>query len=131
VVEGRLLGKPASATEAASMLARLAGRTHGVVSGVALRRSTRAGPPVLPQETRTASAWTDVTFLQLGPEEVDAYLASGEWKGKAGAYAVQGLAAVFVSEMRGEYSNVVGLPLCLLARMFHDLGFDLLRRRWL
>jgi septum formation protein len=131
VVEGRVLGKPASAAEAASMLAQLAGRTHGVISGVALRRSARAGHSALPKETRTASAWTDVTFLQLGSEEVDAYLASGEWKGKAGAYAVQGLAALFVSEIRGEYSNVVGLPLCLLARMFRDLGFDLLRRRWL
>ncbi len=131
VVDDRVMGKPLSATEAASMVAKLAGRTHRVVSGVALRRSASAGHAGRPEETQVASAWTDVTFLPLGPKDVDAYIASGEWKGKAGAYAVQGLAALFVSEVRGEYSNVVGLPLCLLARMFRDLGFDLLRRHWL
>ncbi len=77
-----------------------------------------------------ASAVTDVTFLPLEQAEIDAYVASGEWKGKAGAYAIQGLAGLFVSEVRGEYSNVVGLPLCLLARMFREVGFDLVRRAW-
>jgi septum formation protein len=131
VVDERAMGKPRSAEEAASMLTRLSGRTHQVVSGVALRRSLRAGTPGGSEETRIASASTDVTFQPLRPRDVDAYIASGEWRGKAGAYAVQGLAALFVSEVRGEYSNVVGLPLCLVATMFRDLGFDLLQRCWL
>jgi septum formation protein len=131
VADNRVMGKPHSAEEATSMLTRLSGRSHKVVSGVALRRSPRAGAPRGSEETRIASASTRVTFLPLGPEDVEAYIASGEWRGKAGAYAVQGLAALFVSEVRGEYSNVVGLPLCLVATMFRDLGFDLLQRRWL
>jgi septum formation protein len=131
VVDGCVLGKPMSAKEAASMLVSLGGRSHRVVSAVALRRSAIPGDPGRAEDTRVSSAWTDVDFLPLGAEDVEAYVASGDWKGKAGAYAVQGLAALFVSEVRGEYSNVVGLPLCLLARMFKELGFDLLRRRWL
>lgn len=131
VVDDRVMGKPLSAADAASMLTTLAGRTHRVVSGVALRRSGSADGPDGFEETRVASAWTDVTFLSLSKEDVEAYVTSGEWKGKAGGYAVQGLAALFVAEVRGEYSNVVGLPLCLLARMFRELGFDLLRRCWL
>jgi septum formation protein len=72
-----------------------------------------------------------VTFIELEPAQIQAYLASGEWTDKAGAYGVQGLAGMFVSEVRGEYSNVVGLPLCLLARLFREAGFDLLLRQWL
>lgn len=130
VVDDRVMGKPQSAADAASMVAALAGRTHRVVSGVALRRSGFADGPDGFGETRVGHAWTDVTFLPLSEDDVDAYVASGEWKGKAGGYAVQGLAALFVAEVRGEYSNVVGLPLCLLARMFRELGFDLLGRCW-
>ena len=74
-------------------------------------------------------AITDVTFLPLDEADIDAYVASGEWKGKAGAYAIQGLAGLLVSRVEGEYSNVVGLPLCLLAGMFRDLGFDILEKR--
>lgn len=131
VVDDRVLGKPACAAEAEIMLTKLSGRTHRVVSGVALRRSAATGDPGRAEETRIASAWTDVTFVRLEAADVDSYVRSGEWKGKAGAYAVQGLAGSFVSEVRGEYSNVVGLPLCLLARMFRESGFDLLRRTWL
>jgi len=130
-LDGRVMGKPGSADEAAGMLACLSGRTHQVVSGVALARSESRSPSEGTARTRVSTATTEVTFRPLEPAQVAAYLASGEWKGKAGAYAVQGLAALFVSEIRGEYSNVVGLPLCLLAAMFRDLGFDLLRRCWL
>lgn len=136
-VDDRVMGKPASAHEAAEMLARLSGRTHQVVSGVALARTTSpskalgGGDTATAGETRVAGAMTDVTFLSLEPGDIDAYVASAEWKGKAGAYAIQGLAGSCVSEVRGEYSNVVGLPLCLLARMFREAGFDLLRRAWL
>lgn len=141
--DGRALGKPGSAAEAARMLRTLSGRDHQVVSGVALARVVgpsatvgtapirgRGGPPIDP-EILVEHAVTDVTFLPLSADDIDAYVASGEWRGKAGAYAVQGLAGTFVSEVRGEYSNVVGLPLCLLSRMFRAAGFDLLRRTWL
>ncbi len=94
-----------------------------MVSGVALLAGTNGcGWP---------RRLTDVTFLELDEARVDAYIASGEWTDKAGAYGVQGLAGMFVSEVRGEYSNVVGLPLCLLASLFREAGFDLLRRQWL
>jgi septum formation protein len=135
-VDDRVMGKPTSAQEAAEMLARLSGRTHQVVSGVALARTAR--PPKTTErggtaavgETRVALAVTDVTFMHLELEDIEAYVASAEWKGKAGGYAIQGLAGSYVSEVRGEYSNVVGLPLCLLTRMFREAGFDLVRRAW-
>ncbi len=79
---------------------------------------------------QVAAAVTQVTFAPLDEESIAAYVASGEWRGKAGAYAVQGLAGMFVTGICGEYSNVVGLPLCLLARLLRSLGFDLLRRSW-
>lgn len=135
-LDGVAMGKPDSATEAASMLRRLSGRTHQVISGVALARTLpptpgagSAGAPSL-TEPRIGCATTDVTFLPLSDHAIDGYLASGEWKGKAGAYAIQGIAAFFVLEICGEYSNVVGLPLCLLAQLFRDSGFDLLLKRW-
>lgn len=121
-VNGKVLGKPGSSAAAGEMLRALAGRTHEVVSGVALVRT--AG------ETRVAHAVTSVTFLPLDDSRITSYVASGEWVGKAGGYAVQGLAGLFVSGIKGEYSNVVGLPLCLLARLFREAGFDLLERRW-
>jgi len=136
-LDGVAMGKPDSATEAAAILRRLSGRTHQVISGVALARTLPATPgagcagaPSI-AEPRVGCATTDVTFLALSDDDIDAYLASGEWKGKAGAYAIQGIAAFFAPEIRGEYSNVVGLPLCLLAQLFRDSGFDLLLRRWL
>jgi len=128
---GHVMGKPGSVAEAAEMLETLAGKTHQVVSGIALARTVRRGEVLTIGEARVTSAVTEVTFLPLVKGDIDAYVASGEWRGKAGAYAVQGLAGSFVSELRGEYSNVVGLPLCLLARTFRESGFDLLRRIWL
>jgi septum formation protein len=140
---GRVMGKPASRAEAVAMIAQLAGKTHQVVSGVALRRvgeaggaaaasAERPGAGAAPNEQlHVATATTDVTFLPLDQAGIEAYIASGEWTDKAGAYGVQGLAGMFVAEVRGEYSNVVGLPLCLLAGLFREAGFDLLRRQWL
>jgi septum formation protein len=119
----RVMGNPTSRADAAAMIAGLAGRTHQVVSGVALQRVGGA--------LHVAAATTDVTFLALDKRQIEAYLDSGEWTDKAGAYGVQGLAATFVTEVRGEYSNVVGLPLCLLARVFQQAGFDLMLRQWL
>ena len=135
-IDDRVMGKPASAEEASAMLASLSGRTHQVVSGVALRRAgggkgSRAYRAPLDERTVTGCATTDVTFVELQASQIAVYVESGEWKGKAGGYAIQGLAGLFVSEIRGEHSNVVGLPLCLLARLFREFGFDLVARQWL
>jgi septum formation protein len=132
--DGAVMGKPSSAEEAAQMLRSLSGRVHQVVSGVALVRTagetgTQAAVPA--GVIHVAVATTDVTFRHLGAAEAEAYVDSGEWRGKAGGYAIQGLAAFFVSEVRGEYSNVVGLPLGLLGEMFREQGFDLVQRTWL
>lgn len=121
VVDGAILGKPADREEAGAMLALLAGRRHEVVSGVALLRGVQV----------VAHAVTAVRFATLNEKQRNAYVASGEWEGKAGAYAIQGLAALFVDAIEGEYANVVGLPLALLARLFRRLGFDLVTRTWL
>jgi septum formation protein len=140
-VAGRVMGKASSAGEAADMLRTLSGRTHQVVSGVALLRGledrlsllegVEPGPaPHIAGRLRVDWAVTDVTFLPLDEAAIGAYVASGEWRGKAGAYAIQGLAGLLVSRVEGEYSNVVGLPLCLLSRMFRELGFDILTRSW-
>lgn len=129
-VSGRVMGKPATAGEAVAMLSSLSGQTHQVVSGVALARTAGWGSRPEITQVRVASAVTDVVFSALEPARIEAYVATGEWRGKAGAYAIQGAAGLFVSEVRGEYSNVVGLPLCLLTRMFRESGFDLVRREW-
>jgi septum formation protein len=131
VVAGEwVMGKPSSTAEAASMLGMLAGRTHQVVSGVALARVGDGGRAQM-EDARVAHAVTGVTFSALDEARIAAYLASGEWRGKAGAYAIQGLAGLWVERIEGEYSNVVGLPLCLLAELFFDHGFDVVRREWL
>jgi septum formation protein len=100
--DGELLGKPADDADAARMLNLLAGATHRVVTGVCCHTAERI---------EVAAAVTYVTFLSLSEAEIAAYVASGEPRGKAGAYAIQGLAARWTSRILGEYSNVVGLPL--------------------
>ncbi len=108
VLDGVVYGKPANAADAERMLLALAGRTHEVVSGLCLL--TRAWEEVAPEVTR-------VTFRQLTPREVAAYLRSGEWNGRAGGYAIQGLGASLVERIEGDYLNVVGLPGALLVRL--------------
>jgi septum formation protein len=108
VCEGNRIGKPADATEAERMLELLAGRTHVVVSGLCLR--TRAWEELHREETH-------VTFRDLTPRDLAHYLASGEWEGRAGAYAIQGFGASLVAHVRGDYLNVVGLPAALLVRL--------------
>lgn len=129
-VGGRVMGKPATAQEAADMLGSLSGKTHQVVSGVALLRTAYGAGPEGREKLRVASAVTGVTFSVLDSAQIEAYVAGGEWRGKAGGYAVQGLAGFFVTGLRGEYSTVVGLPLHLLYQLFRELGFDLVRREW-
>ena len=113
VIDGLVLGKPADAAEAVSMLTRIAGRTHEVVTGVALHRGdTRA----------EAFEVTQVTLVPLTAAEIDRYVATGEPMDKAGAYGAQGLASRYVERVEGSYTNVVGLPLAVVDRLFGQLG---------
>ena len=114
----RLLGKPADEAEARAMLEALSGRTHTVVTGVALvgvERGLRA----------TAHETTTVAFRRLSPREIAAYASGPEPFDKAGAYAVQGKAALFVERLEGDYDNVVGLPLKTVARLLEAAGVEL------
>jgi septum formation protein len=108
VLDGRIYGKPAGEGEAAQMLAELGGRTHLVVSGLCL--ITPAGEDVAHDATR-------VSLRKLTPRDIAAYVASGEWEGRAGAYAIQGRGAGLVERLEGDYLNVVGLPAALLVRL--------------
>jgi septum formation protein len=108
VCDGRVYGKPADAGEAEAMLEALAGKTHEVVSGLCLL--TRAWEEVDHDVTR-------VTFRALTPRDLAAYVASGEWRDRAGAYAIQGRGAALVERIEGDYLNVVGLPAALLVRL--------------
>ena len=103
VVDGDVLGKAADAGEARAVLTRLSGRSHVVTTSVSLLVPGAA--------ERHFAVHTQVEFRELGARELDGYLASGEWRGKAGAYAVQGIGAGLVRAVRGSYTNVVGLPL--------------------
>jgi septum formation protein len=108
LLDGRVYGKAESAAAARVMLDELSGRRHRVVSGVSL---LGAGEDVLSHEV------TDVTFRTLTQDVVDAYLAGGEWEGRAGAYAIQGLGGRLVERIEGDYLNVVGLPGALLVSL--------------
>jgi len=108
VLDGRVYGKAADEEEARQMLNELSGRTHAVVSGVCLLGS---GEELLAHEV------TDVTFRLLPHDVVTTYLESGEWEGRAGAYAIQGLGGRLVERIEGDYLNVVGLPGALLVSL--------------
>jgi len=111
VLDGRIYGKPATAQEAEAMLEELAGRTHDVVSGLAL---------VTPGWEAVAHDQTQVTFRPLTPRDLAAYVASGEWEGRAGGYAIQGRGAALVRRIDGDYLNVVGLPAAVLVRLLAE-----------
>jgi septum formation protein len=113
VVRGRRLGKPQDRDEALEMLRLLHGRTHEVWTGLAVYHQG---------ERRTATECTRVQLLRLEREELEAYVATGEPLGKAGAYAIQGLAAQFVKRIDGDYSNVVGLPLARLRQVLQEFA---------
>ena len=108
VLDGEMYGKPASAADAERMLERLGGRTHEVVSGLCV---------ITPRWTATLDERTRVTFRPLTPRDLAHYVASGEWEGRAGGYAVQGLGASLVERIEGDYLNVVGLPAAALVRL--------------
>ena len=113
VLDGRILGKPADFAESREMLLSLSGRSHQVMTAVALVGAGRESSRVVTSE---------VSFRTLGEAEIAAYWASGEPCDKAGSYGIQGLAAVFVNHMQGSYSAVVGLPLCETAEMLGQFG---------
>lgn len=132
VVGGRILGKPSGPVEARAMLESLSGMEHEVVTGVALVRTACGGSraAAVGGECHLGSAATVVRMRALDLAEVDAYIASEEWRDKAGGYAVQGLAALVVEGVEGDYSNVVGLPLSLVGSLLRRAGFDPVARRW-
>jgi nucleoside triphosphate pyrophosphatase len=107
VIDGEMLAKPADAADARRMLGLLSGRRHEVLTGIALRR----GGEVLRDWAATA-----VWFATMTPEEIDAYVASGEPMDKAGGYSIQGLASKHIDKIEGCYFNVVGLPVALVYR---------------
>jgi septum formation protein len=111
LLEGRVFGKPEGAGQAEEMLEALSGRTHEVISGLCLL--THAWEEL---ETET----TRVTFRALTPRDIATYVAAGEWEGRAGAYAIQGLGASLVERIEGDYLNVVGLPAALLIRLLAE-----------
>ncbi len=112
VLDGSVLGKPAGEAGARERLERLSGRSHDVLSGVAVAVAGRVEAEV---------AGTEVTFRSLSPADVEAYVASGEWRDRAGGYAVQGLGSALVERVEGDLSSVIGLPIPLLSRMIARL----------
>ncbi len=118
VCNEQILGKPTDNQDATAMLRQLSGTSHMVVSGYAIidRRQ---------QIERTEAVTTRVRFRQLTEEEITRYIATGEPSDKAGAYAIQGIGACFVSGIEGSYTNVVGLPLCRLTLALKELGVPL------
>ena len=117
----RILGQAGTSSDAERFLKLLSGRNHRVFTGLAL--VTRSG------EVRIRCVESRVTFKRLSPDELAAYLASGEWRGKAGGYAIQGKAGAFVTRLVGSYSNVVGLPLAETAALLEGEGYPV-RSRW-
>ena len=115
-LEGAVLGKPADQREAFAMLTALSGNRHYVYTGLTVIRGDRVV---------TQHECTTVTFRDLEPEEISHYIATGEPMDKAGAYGIQGLGAMLVSGIEGDYFNVVGLPIFRLSRILAGFGLDL------
>jgi septum formation protein len=112
-LDDRIYGKPANHADAERMLIELSGRRHEVLTAVAL---------VYEDRLETALSASQVQFRQIAPQEIRAYVATGECDDKAGAYAIQGRAAMFVAEIQGSHSGIVGLPLFETARLLQTLG---------
>lgn len=112
-LDGRIYGKPAGRAEAAAMLAALSGKRHEVLTAVVLKYD---------EDVETALSVSEVQFRDLTAQEIEDYVATGEPDDKAGAYAIQGLAALFVAEIRGSQSGIVGLPLYETAQLLQKMG---------
>ncbi len=119
VVDAEVFGKPRDQNDALQMLARLSGRSHQVMTGVAV---------VWDGGQRTALSVNEVSFREIDPDEALAYWQSGECCGKAGAYAIQGLGGIFVSKILGSHSGVVGLPVFETAELLAAAGIDVIKR---
>jgi septum formation protein len=115
-LDGEIVGKPRDEADATAILRRLSGRSHRVLTAIAMARGERV-------EHRTSIS--EVRFRQLGADEIRRYVQSGEPMDKAGAYGIQGRAAAFVEEIRGSHSGIVGLPLCETALLLRDFGYPL------
>lgn len=115
-LDGRILGKPADADDARRMLTALAGREHEVLTAVAIQHGTRR---------LAALSVSQVCFSAMSAQQIDAYVASGEPMGKAGAYGIQGRAAAHVQWLQGSYSGIMGLPLFETAALLRELGWAL------
>jgi septum formation protein len=111
-LDGRIYGKPVDEQQARATLHTLSGRTHEVISGLAL---------LLDGEERTAVARTEVSFHELQPATLDWYVALEEWRERAGGYAIQGAGAALVRSIEGDYENVVGLPLASLLDLYPEI----------
>ncbi len=117
VAGGKILGKPGDLPTARRMLRTLSGRTHTVLTGLAVVR-------IPENEERIAVEKTRVRFARLSEKEIDSYLMTGEPYHKAGAYAIQGIAGRYVTRIEGCYFNVVGLPVARLWSLLRELGYD-------
>ena len=115
-LDGEIIGKPRDEADAAAILARLSGRSHRVLTAIALARDERL-------EHRLSIS--EVRFRPVGADEIKRYVQSGEPMDKAGAYGIQGRAAMFIEEIRGSHSGIVGLPLCETALLLRDFGYPL------
>ena len=113
VCEGKVLGKPRDESDAFRILSLLSGRHHEVMTGMTVLRD---------DEIVTHTEVTKIHFRELHPEEIRAYIASGEPMDKAGAYGIQGGAALFADQMEGDYYNVMGLPVCRLGQVLRQLA---------
>ena len=114
VVDGRILGQPGTPEEARSYLLMLSGRDHEVLSGLVVVGGDGA--------ERSGVCRSTVTFRELGEAEVDRYVESGEWRGRAGGYALQGLGSTLVAQVEGDVANVIGLPVGLLLELAPPLS---------
>jgi septum formation protein len=115
VLDGRILGKPADGQDAEHMLGQLSGRTHEVLTAIALRTA---------EGVQSRISRSEVTFRRIGAAEAQRYWDTGEPRDKAGAYAIQGRAAIFIADLRGSYSGVMGLPLFETAELLSRVGMD-------
>ena len=115
-LDGEIIGKPKDEVDAAAILTRLSGRSHRVLTAIAMARDQRI-------EHRLSIS--EVRFRPLGAEEIRRYVQSGEPMDKAGAYGIQGRAAMFIEEIKGSHSGIVGLPLCETALLLREFGYPL------
>jgi septum formation protein len=115
----RILGKPADAGEAAAFLTALGGRRHQVITGIAVRRGDR----MLVRESLST-----VKMKRLSDDELNAYLASNEWQGKAGGYGIQGLAGAFIPWISGSFTGIMGLPVAETATLLTAIGYPVWRQ---